>query len=98
MRALAANADVIARLVELEAEGGMLFPRDIMAIWDADPKTVGNWARAGRLGRYETTDSGQRRFYPGEIRALLESGRSPRGIGFSGKRPGALARPAHLVP
>jgi len=98
MRALAADVDVIARLVELEAEGAMLFPRDIVAIWDADPKTVGNWARAGRLGPYETTESGQRRFYPAEIRALLESGRTPRGQGFSGHRPGALDRPAQLVP
>jgi hypothetical protein len=100
MRALAADVDVMARLAELAAEGTLLFPRDVIAIFRCDPKTVGNWARAGLLGEFETTDSGQRRFRPAEILAILESGRSPRYLrrgGPTGQRPGALDRPAQLV-
>lgn len=49
----------------------LLTPGEVASLFRVDPKTVGRWATAGRLGSIRTP-GGHRRFRESEIRALLE--------------------------
>lgn len=48
----------------------LLTPADVAALAFVDPKTVGRWARAGKIP-FETTPGGHRRFRRSDVEALL---------------------------
>jgi excisionase family DNA binding protein len=52
------------------AQGGLLTPGEVAALFRVDPKTVTRWALAGRIGSIRTP-GGHRRFHEAEVRALL---------------------------
>jgi excisionase family DNA binding protein len=56
-----------------QAQGGLLTPGEVAAMFRVDPKTVTRWALAGRIGSIRTP-GGHRRFHEAEIRALLAEG------------------------
>ena len=49
----------------------LLTPRQVAALFAVKPKTVGRWARAGRI-RSIRTPGGQPRYRATEVRALLD--------------------------
>ena len=51
----------------------LLTPAEVAAIFRVDPRTVGRWARAGRISRI-STPGGHGRFRESEIRTLIEGG------------------------
>ncbi len=53
------------------AQGGLLTPGEVAALFRVDPKTVTRWALAGRIGSIRTP-GGHRRFHEAEVRALLD--------------------------
>lgn len=53
-----------------QAQGGLLTPGEVAALFRVDPKTVTRWALAGRIGSIRTP-GGHRRFHEAEVRALL---------------------------
>lgn len=55
----------------VEPENRLLTPREAANAFGVTVKTLGRWARAGRLSSVRTL-GGHRRFRAHEIRALLE--------------------------
>ncbi|GHH67125.1 hypothetical protein GCM10017673_13780 [Streptosporangium violaceochromogenes] len=53
----------------------LLTPAEVAAVFRVDTKTVGRWARAGRLTSVHTL-GGHRRYREAEVRALLHNGES----------------------
>ncbi|HWD46645.1 MAG TPA: BldC family transcriptional regulator [Actinomycetota bacterium] len=49
---------------------------EVAALFRVDSKTVGRWAKAGKLSCTRTL-GGHRRFYDAEVRALLDSLTTP---------------------
>jgi excisionase family DNA binding protein len=50
----------------------LLKPSEVAALFGVDPRTVGRWARSGKL-RYVRTIGGHFRFDPDEIDAVLKA-------------------------
>lgn len=48
----------------------LLTPREVAALFRVDPKTVGRWARDGKLTAIRTL-GGHRRFHASEVRRCL---------------------------
>ena len=51
-------------------DGPLLTAGEVAALFRVDPKTVGRWAKAGRLPSFRTM-GGHRRFREVEVRALI---------------------------
>lgn len=49
----------------------LMTPREVAALFGVDTKTLGRWAKAGKLSSVRTL-GGHRRYRETEIRALLE--------------------------
>ena len=56
----------------------LLTPAEVAYLFRVDPKTVGRWAKAGKLSEVRTL-GGHRRFREDEIRELLGGVPQPRG-------------------
>jgi excisionase family DNA binding protein len=63
-------------MTRLDPADRMLTPGEVAALFRVDPKTVTNWAAAGRIGSIRTP-GGHRRFRESEVRALLSDYESP---------------------
>lgn len=57
----------------------LLTPGEVADLFRVDPKTVGRWARTGKIRCFRTV-GGHRRFYAEDVRALLiaEGAATPR--------------------
>ena len=55
----------------------LMKPEEVAALFRVDSKTIGQWARAGKLGSIRTL-GGHRRYRESEVRALLEGQTDPR--------------------
>ncbi|WP_109506919.1 BldC family transcriptional regulator [Nocardioides speluncae] len=51
-------------------ESALMTPAEVAALFRVDPKTVGRWARAGKLS-YVTTAGGHRRFFRDQVMEML---------------------------
>lgn len=51
-------------------ESALMTPAEVAALFRVDPKTVGRWARAGKLG-FVTTAGGHRRFFRDQVMEML---------------------------
>lgn len=61
----------LAALPELERDyGTFMTPGEVAKLLRVDAKTVGRWAKAGRIGSIRTP-GGWRRYSTAEIRAIL---------------------------
>lgn len=58
------------RLRLLSGNTDLLTPKEVARLFRVDPKTVGRWAKAGKL-TYIRTPGNHRRFPAGEVYALL---------------------------
>ena len=57
--------------MEIASDAGRLLPpSEVARLFGVDPRTVAEWARAGKL-RARRTVGGQRRYPESEVRALL---------------------------
>ena len=53
-----------------EHEDRLLLPSQAAKLFGVDPRTVGDWARAGKIG-YQLTLGGKRRYRESEVRTLI---------------------------
>ena len=53
-------------------EGELLTPGEVAVMFRVNPKTVGRWARAGKISAVRTL-GGHRRFQVSEIRRFLDA-------------------------
>ena len=63
------NVAKASRIEAAPGPGKMLTPAQVAEIWGVDPKTVGRWARAGKLTSI-LTPGGHRRFSEADVRSL----------------------------
>ncbi|GAB78996.1 BldC family transcriptional regulator [Austwickia chelonae] len=63
-----------------DAQGELLTPAEVAALFRVDPKTVTRWAVSGKLTSLRTL-GGHRRYRAAEVYALLDAagGRAPAG-------------------
>lgn len=54
----------------------MMAPYEVAQVFKVDPKTVGRWAKRGRI-RSLRTPGGHRRYFRAEIEALVAEGLLP---------------------
>jgi excisionase family DNA binding protein len=54
-----------------ERDGDKLLPpAEVARLFGVDPRTIGEWARAGKIG-FRLTLGGKRRYFESEVRALI---------------------------
>lgn len=53
-----------------EHEDRLLLPSQVARLFGVDPRTVADWARAGKIG-YQLTLGGKRRYRESEVRSLV---------------------------
>jgi excisionase family DNA binding protein len=54
-----------------ERDGDKLLPPgEVARLFGVDPRTIGEWARAGKIG-FRLTLGGKRRYWESEVRALI---------------------------
>ena len=77
MRIPSDDTALMERLAELAREGTLLYPRDVIRIFECDPKTVWQWGESGKIGM--RVIDGQRRYSPADVLKMLKRGSPRRG-------------------
>jgi hypothetical protein len=63
--------ETLELIQERDAEDRLLPPAEVARLLGVDPRTLGDWDRAGKLRAAQRTLGGHRRYWESDVRALI---------------------------